>query len=294
MAGHPTTSAATDRVCEPKPFLRWAGSKRSLLPKLGRFFDCYSQRRYIEPFVGSASLYFYLRPTDAVLGDANSALIQTYRTVRARPDAVAEALTAMKTGEDHYYRIRALEPMALDAVDRAARFIYLNRFCFNGLYRTNRDGRFNVPYGRPKTVSVPSSACLTDCARQLRSATLVSGDFENVVRSELTDNTCGYLDPPFYKQKGRVFREYTSKPFAEDDLKPLQNLLVDIDRAKAVFVLSYVSCTEALECFSHWNSFRVRTHRSISGAPRFRRKYEELIVTNMPARINSIPDRGAH
>ena len=128
-----------------KPFLRWAGSKKKQVPTLARFWNC-GFDRYIEPFMGSACLFFDLQPKDAVLGDINNDLIRTFLAVRDHPRAVANRLTKIPLGKRSYYAIRKQRLSDLDPVEAAARFIFLNRYCFNGLYRTNEAGRFNVPY----------------------------------------------------------------------------------------------------------------------------------------------------
>src|ERR1700693_4959656 len=135
------------------PLLRWAGSKRQHVPFLRQCWERGTHTRYIEPFAGSAAVFFAVAPSRAVLGDINDDLIETYRTLRRKPYAVHHRLTRFATGEAAYYKAREMRPTS--AVAKAARFVYLNRFCFNGLYRTNREGRFNVPYGAPKNTNLP-------------------------------------------------------------------------------------------------------------------------------------------
>ena len=145
---------ALPEVASARPFLRWAGSKRQLLPRLRPLIEA-SPGRYIEPFMGSASLFFSLNKQHGVLSDLNEELVDTFLTVRAQPRLVARALAKLTNSESAFYRVRERDPKDLSPTARAARFIYLNRFCFNGLYRTNAKGRFNVPYGRPKNDNRP-------------------------------------------------------------------------------------------------------------------------------------------
>src|SRR5260370_20910355 len=133
-----------------KSFIRWAGSKRLLLNRL-RVLWPGGTRRYIEPFCGSACLFFDLEPARAVLGDLNEELVCAFRAVKRNPYIVIESLKRLPVGELGYYRVRRLPPQSLAESDRAARFLYLNRYCFNGIYRTNSQGGFNVPYGPPKS-----------------------------------------------------------------------------------------------------------------------------------------------
>src|ERR1700749_3261440 len=140
---------ATD-ITEPPtqdcaPFLRWAGSKRRLLPILQTFWTK-KHKRYIEPFAGSACLFFAIGPPRAVLGDLNPELVATYIEVKYRIAAVLKELKTLKpTSKQEYIHLRSIELCTLSRAARAARFIYLNRFCFNGIYRTNLAGQFNVP-----------------------------------------------------------------------------------------------------------------------------------------------------
>jgi len=140
---------------ESQPLLRWAGSKRRLIPRLRSFWS-HRYKRYVEPFMGSACLFFALRPARAILGDINGDLVATYHTIREHPRAVWNALQRIPVGKTSYYATRQLNPNDLSDVNKAARFIFLNRFCFNGLYRTNLQGRFNVPYAPARTGSLPS------------------------------------------------------------------------------------------------------------------------------------------
>ena len=130
-----------------KPFLKWAGGKTRLLSVLRRSVPG-SFHRYFEPFVGGGALFFDLAPADAVLSDSNPELISCYEVVRDAPDALLGELSHYRVSEPEFYRIRALRPDELSPIERAARFIYLNKTCYNGLYRVNKDGRFNTPFGR--------------------------------------------------------------------------------------------------------------------------------------------------
>ena len=179
-----------------KPILRWAGSKRQLVPHIAAYWPGGSVR-YIEPFVGSAGLFFAVQPSYAILGDINAALIETYRMVRDVPEPLHLALKKWINDEAEYYRIRAMEPVDMDPVGRAARFLYLNRFCFNGLYRTNGAGYFNVPYGGNRSGQLPTLRHLRAAGKLLERAKLVSGDFRETL-STVGPNDFVYLDPPFF------------------------------------------------------------------------------------------------
>jgi DNA adenine methylase len=176
--------------------------------------------------------------------------------------------------------MRREDPNALPRIDAAARFIFLNRFCFNGLFRTDSAGRFNVPYGGSKVGHLPSVAELRRAARALKSARLVRGDFERVLEHAKAGDFV-YLDPPFAVENRRVFRQYGPQTFGLNDLARLAEALVELDHRGAAFVVSYAYCSEALDAFAQWNKRKLFVNRNIAGFRRFRRRAAELIVTNI-------------
>ena len=176
--------------------------------------------------------------------------------------------------------MRELKSKSLTQAEQAARFIYLNRFCFNGLYRTNLKGEFNVPYGAPKNYIVPTTEELKRCSAALQNTTIMTGDFEKVVGARVKPGDFVYLDPPFFQSTRRVFREYNSRPFEAADLARLTRLLRLIDEAGATFVVSYAACPEARAAFKGWRCSEIQTTRNISGFTCYRRIAIEIVVTN--------------
>jgi DNA adenine methylase len=272
-------SAETKDPSYVAPFLRWAGSKRAVLPELRRLMPT-KFKRYIEPFAGSACLFFSTHPKMAVLSDLNDELIDTYRAIKSAPSEVGHALNALPFGRDAYYQIRNEPLCGLSPVQKAAKFIYLNRFCFNGLYRTNASGEFNVPFGAPRNSTVPSISHLELCSKALQSASLMAGDFESIVSENIAEGDFIYLDPPFFQTEGRVFRQYNAKPFMKSDLERLGNLLHHIHSVGATFVLSYANNAEAEAIFSGWHSKTILLQRNISGFAKARGKAKEIFVSN--------------
>jgi DNA adenine methylase len=262
-----------------KPLLRWAGSKRKslhiLLARTPRDI-----RRYIEPFSGSACLFFALRPKDAILSDINQDLIETYETVREHPRHVYGDLTRMPTGSDHYYHFRSQDPTKLGKIRRAARFIYLNRFCFNGVYRTNRSGQFNVPIGR-NTGGIPSIETFIQCSRSLRNAELRTGDFEDCMRDARRGDFV-YLDPPYTTTKSRFRGEYGYNSFGVSDLDRFIASLDRLQRKGVRFMLSYAENTEMKRAVSHWNCtvVRMRVRRHVAGFREHRKNVSEILISN--------------
>lgn len=262
-----------------KSFIRWAGSKRQTLARLRPFFQApYS--RYIEPFAGSASLFFDLHPRMAVLGDINAGLITTMRELQHDAPLVLESLRRLPRGKAHYYRIRATLNCTLSPVEQAARFIYLNRYCFNGLYRTNRTGAFNVPYGPPKSGAKIDENAILAAAQLLRHATLLNSDF-SVTLEHARRGDFVYLDPPYVVARRRIFTEYGNNSFRHSDLPRLGECLNELDRCGVRFVITYAESAEARKLFSHWHTIKVWTKRNISGFIGSRRGSYELLATNV-------------
>ncbi|MFA6470690.1 MAG: Dam family site-specific DNA-(adenine-N6)-methyltransferase [Candidatus Latescibacterota bacterium] len=271
-----------------KPFLRWAGSKKQLIPKLFPFWG-EGFTRYIEPFMGSAALFFSIKPSVAILSDINSTLVETFCAVRDHPRAVHNRLLRLPLGKDAYYQIRQENDSQMSPLDRAARFLYLNRFCFNGLYRTNMKGKFNVPYAASKTGKLPTQDDLYKAAKVLSCAQIKARDFETT----LDDVQAGdfiYMDPPYAVKNRRIFRQYGPDSFGTEDLARLASALSKINQCGATFLVSYAMCSEALEAFRGWHIRRILTQRSVAGFSRHRHKAVEILVSNreMPERNCSI------
>lgn len=264
---------------DARPFLRWAGSKRSLLPELKSRVPI-GFNRYVEPFAGSACLFFSLNPEQALLSDVNAELMDVYRAVRDYPEEIASELSSMPVSREHFYGLRAQTASDLRPQDRAVRFIYLNRFCFNGLYRTNMKGEFNVPFGAPKTPNVPTSVQLQECSKRLKKATLLSGDFESTVVPMLSKGDFVYLDPPYSNRGVRIFREYDPRSFKETDLPRFASMLDKIDEAGSQFLVSYADSDGNRTFFKKWRQDVVTTQRNISGFTKHRRLAQELVITN--------------
>lgn len=262
---------------ELSPILRWAGSKRKLLPELiPRIPESYG--RYVEPFSGSACLFFAIRPKAALLSDLNHDLVHAYRVVRDHPVLTWRSISSISRDEDTYYAVRALEPMSLPDIERAARFIYLNRHCFNGVYRTNRAGKFNVPFG-DRLGAIPSVTHFRRCAVALRNAELTSGDFQKAV-SKVKQRDFVYLDPPYAKNEDRKRGEYGYASFSVIDLARLSDALDEVDRRNATFLLSYADCDEIAMIRGRWHSSSISVKRQVSGFHQHRVPVSEVLISN--------------
>jgi len=263
----------------PRPFLRWAGSKRQILPTLEEYWKP-SHKRYVEPFAGSACLFFRIQPPKALLGDINKELISTYVEVKYRVSSVVEELGKLKKGRDQYLNLRSADLSAFSPAQKAARFIYLNRFCFNGLYRTNLKGQFNVPYGGNKSGEIPSEAVLRGCSRLLKHALLIPGGFEKVLE-KVEPGDFVYMDPPYSVEARRVFKEYNAAAFGEQELYCLRGWLERLASRNIQFLISYADCEEAEILSKGFRSRPISVRRNIAGFTSSRLRSKEIIISSI-------------
>ena len=206
-------------------------------------------------------------------------------------------MVSLPEGREEYYEVRDLDSESLSPIHRAARFIYLNRFCFNGLYRTNFKGKFNVPYGAYKSGKLPSLEHLKSCAGLLKKAELIQADFRKTL-SVVEKGDFVYLDPPYAVSTRRMFVEYGAQQFSLDDLDILVGQLRILDRRGAIFVLSYADLKESRKVFRNWKTRRILTRRNMAGFSAARKSQFEVYVTNSdffdtriikPSRFPQIP-----
>ena len=261
-------------------FLRWAGSKKKLLKRLLPYWQTSECGRYVEPFAGSAMLFFAAHPQQALLADTNEDLIEMYRTMQRNWQGVFREISKFPCTERYYYELRNKHVPKPYLIRRAARFIYLNRFCFNGLYRTNCKGEFNVPYARGTTRQLQSRDEFRQFATDIQNAQFVCQDFRETLRQVMRGDFV-YIDPPYAVENKRIFKQYGPTTFGVDDLQELSNLLVDIDRRGARFVVSYAYNNESLEVLNGWYRRFAIVTRTVSGDASCRSKAKELFVSNM-------------
>lgn len=261
------------------PFLKWAGGKRWFVERHAALIpDCID--RYFEPFAGSASVFFSIHPTSAVLSDANGELIVTYSAIQNQPHLVARYLRqhANAHSDEYYYLVRSSAPRS--AAARAARLIYLNRTCWNGLYRVNRKGMFNVPRGTKNTVIFDTDD-FVQISRRLQNTELVHADFETVLaRSGAGDFV--FLDPPYtVRHNLNGFRKYNEKIFSWDDQVRLSEVCVDLDSRGVRFLMTNANHESVKTLYRHHFETIPVSRQSVIAANRdFRNEVSELIVKN--------------
>jgi DNA adenine methylase len=234
----------------------------------------------VEPFAGSACLFFELAPTAAVLGDSNRELIDVYRVVRDEPERLYRRLCRIGRDLPTYRRWRGLAPKSLDRETRALRFLFLNRNCFNGIYRTNTDGHFNVPMGK-RPGGYFSKDDLLNCSRLLQGTTLVAGDFVKTLEKVKAGDFV-YLDPPYAVTSRRIFREYGKKTFDTSDIPRFSESLAAITKRGADFLVSYADCAEARVLALEWYAVRLPIRRHVAGFAGDRKRAYEWLISNRP------------
>jgi DNA adenine methylase len=234
--------------------------------------------RYFEPFVGGCGVALQIRTHDAVLNDQNEWLVDTYRAVRDDWEGVAGVLDKLKNTEKEFYRIRSIDPFSLDLTHRAAHLIYLNKTCFRGLFRVNRQNQFNVPYGNynRRYYDPGNLAAFATC---LKHCELRCTDFE-VALHDATPDDFVYLDPPYHKLGGYSdFNRYTSGQFKEIDHLRLRNLCVELDYRRIRWVQSNSSTAFIRELYRDFKVVEITNRREIN-LNSHARSITELVIKN--------------
>lgn len=262
------------------PFLKWAGGKRWLAKYIQEQIGDVNGR-YIEPFLGSGAVFFRLRPKEALLNDANKDLVDTYRAIQQDPELVVRHLTSHhhKHSKEYYYRIRAYAPHC--PFRRAARFIYLNRTCWNGLYRVNLSGVFNVPIGTKTSVLLPSDDWERIC-ELLQGAQLFDGDFERVIDQAVQGDLI-FADPPYtVKHNYNGFIKYNESLFSWADQKRLSLALLRAKGRGVSILATNANHESVIDLYK--DNFEIHTverNSVLSGDPKFRGRFQELLIASI-------------
>jgi len=234
--------------------------------------------RYIEPFCGSACLFLELNPIRALLGDVNPHLISAYAALKAAPDAVASILAGWNVDKETYLHLRGLAAGKDPAFD-AAKFLYLNRYCFNGVYRENRQGQFNVPFGGYRTGPLPGVEELRRFSVRLESAQLYCGDFAQAVRTA-NANDFIYLDPPYYYGTVRNRGEYGWNAFSDTDLERLIDEVRSANERGVRILISYNRAHTLRKALPGWHLTYAPVRRSVAGFSKGRKSVREYQLRN--------------
>lgn len=266
---------------KPKPVLKWAGGKTQLLPELLQRLP-FKYGKYIEPFFGGGALYFALEPGESVVSDLNPELINMYKTIRDDVDSVIKELSLHENHEAHYYEVRSQEWTELPATAAAARTIYLNRTCFNGLYRVNKSGQFNVPFGHYKNPKILDEKNLRAVAQALRSARIELGDYRHVLNKFAEPGDLVFLDPPYLPiSKYSDFKRYTKEQFYEEDHIELAEEVKRLHQLGCHVILTNSNHPLVHDLYGEYQIDILQTRRHIA-AKADRRAGEDVIIQVPP------------
>ena len=276
-----------------KPFLKWAGGKRQILAEIRACLpDNMLKLRYYEPFVGAGALFFDRQPSHAVVNDNNLELVRTYKVIRGHVDSLIEALTVHKTNnsEAYYYRIREQDRdregfAALTEVQKAARVIYLNKTCYNGLYRVNSQGFFNVPYGRYRNPAICDEPVLRSIHKYLNHENveieILCGDFAAAVAAA-DKNSFIYFDPPYHSPTKANFTGYQAGGFDDGDQCRLREVFVERTAVGAKCLLSNADTPFIRDLYSGrgFEFISIKAKRYINSDSAGRGQVNELLIKN--------------
>ncbi len=268
-------------------FLKWAGGKLQLIEQFKDLFP-HDFRNYYEPFIGSGAVFFYLqsklKPSKAILSDSNEELINCFIVVRDKPSELIEILLnhRKRHSKEYYYKVRDLESDGLDSVSRAARLIYLNKTCFNGLYRVNSKGQFNVPCGDYKNPSIFNRDTLIKASQMLQGVDLRVMTFEKVLDFAGRHDFV-YFDPPYIPlSKTSSFTRYSKGDFSIREQNRLSEVFRALDLRGCYVMLSNSDHSITRELYRDYDKYMiiVRAKRKINSVGSKRGEINELVVTN--------------
>jgi DNA adenine methylase len=256
------------------PLLKWPGGKRAILRELLTIIPS-EYSNYYEPFAGGAALFFGLEPKQAVLSDSNDELINFYVQVRDALPALMPHLQSMTNSETEYYCVRESHP--LDSISRAARFYYLTLLSFNGIYRVNLKGEFNVPYGQKTHLAIYNEFKFASASRALQSARLEVADFETIAR-QARESDLVYFDPPYtVAHNSYGFLKYNEKIFSWKDQERLALLARELAAQGVRVVVSNADNEDVRRLYSDFSSYRIERSSVIAANASKRGKIAEQV-----------------
>jgi len=264
-----------------RPILKWAGGKKQLLAELLDKKPVHFNK-YIEPFIGGGALYFSLNHPNSIIADSNEELINLYTVVANNVGELIDLVRTYNTDEETYYAIRALDIQGLSDVKRAARMLYLNKTCFNGLWRVNKQGKFNVPYGKRKNPIILNTENLKAASELLKSTTLVLGDYKQVLKDFAAPGDFIYLDPPYLPiSPNSDFKRYTKEQFFDEDHQELAKEVKRLHELGCHVILSNSNHPLVYELYSEFDIDVIKTRRNIN-AKGNKRTGEDVLI-NIPS-----------
>ncbi len=284
-------TSVNDRQSKARPFVKWAGGKSRVAIVIKSFFP-EDFNSYFEPFLGSAALYFAVSPRKGRLNDLNKALIDTYKVVRDNVELLIDELTKI---QNEYYYLASIElkkeyylarRVEFNVISRAsstrksALFIFLNKTGFNGMYRENRSGQYNIPFGKHDRPLICDEVNLRIVASDLKDIDLTSTSYRDAIH-DATSGDLVYLDPPYYPLTSTSnFTEYQAGGFTAEDQTELRDIFRELDKRGCYVVMSNSACKEIDDLYKGYNITRIQVSRAINSKAHMRGKIDEVIVTN--------------
>lgn len=274
-----------------KPIMKWVGGKRELLPELRKNIPSSFDKEtntYYEPFIGGGALLFDILPHHGVINDSNEELINLYTVVKNDVDSLIKEVSSYPYDKDFYYSIRELDrredfPDFLSDIKRAARTLYLNKTCFNGLYRVNKKGQFNTPFGKYSNPTICKENDLKDVSSYFNDndISIMSGDFAQCVK-DAQEGDFVYLDPPYVPlSKTSSFTSYTKEGFEDCDQKRIKSIIDDLSNNGVYVLMSNSSSPDVFDLYSSDYSVEtVKVARKVNSKAHKRNKIDEFLIKN--------------
>lgn len=272
------------------PILKWVGGKRQLLSEILPMINIKSGSTYVEPFLGGGAVLFDLQPKKAIVNDYNNELINVYLTVR---DFAEELITELEkhdsnNTEDYYYEIRSLDRsekyQEISSIEKAARIIYLNKTCYNGLYRVNLAGQFNSPYGKYKNPNIVNATAIRAMSKYFNEnkIEICNGDYREILK-KVKKNSFVYLDPPYMPiSSSSSFTGYTENGFSYEQQVALKNECDKLRKKGIPFVQSNSDCLEIRELYKEYEIKTVQAKRAINSNASKRGEINEVLIYYVP------------
>jgi DNA adenine methylase len=264
----------------PRPFLKWAGGKSRLIAQYQPYLP-QKYQTYYEPFIGGGALFFHLQPAKAILSDINPDLVNVYTCIRDRVEEVIQGLQhhSIRHSPDYYYQTRANVPTS--PTDKAARLIYLNKTCFNGLYRVNAQGGFNVPIGRYKNPTICDPDLLRNAAIALKEAIILERPFEDILSDRTVPHDFIYFDPPYHPlSETSNFTSYSRHAFGAEHQIQLRDVFAQLAEKGVQVMQSNSDCPFIRDLYQDFQIYTIEASRSIN-SNRFKRgKINEVLITS--------------
>lgn len=262
-----------------KPLIKWAGGKSRLMVQF-LFLLPAGVNFLVEPFFGSGAVFFHLNPSGAIISDKNEELINFYRVVRDHPEDLLADLTGHVNTEEYYYQIRSQNPVQMTSLKRASRFLYLNKYGYNGLWRVNSKGIHNVPYGRYKTKQLANAQNLLRASARLKRTRILCGDF-SLALEQTEPGMFVYLDPPYHPLSNTArFTSYVAGSFGEGEQRRLARAFQTLDQRGCKVMLSNSNTSFIRELYRGYNIVEVEARRAINCKADGRGLITELAIRN--------------